>query len=128
MAYFASLSFKDAEKARENDDPVLRKAELMDLGSGETLTWDDASSFGFADGSSHFYVKKRKKDRSADHDGTDLILRNLRQGYDELIGSVDELGFNKAGTSLAYTVDAADKDGNGLYLVDLATGAAQSAG
>ncbi len=121
VAYFVSLSFKEAEKARDNDDPVLRKAELMNLASGETLTWDDASSFGFADGSSHFYVKKRKKDRSADHDGTDLILRNLRQGYDELIGSVDQLGFNKAGTSLAYTVDAADKDGNGLYLVDLGT-------
>jgi dipeptidyl aminopeptidase/acylaminoacyl peptidase len=121
VAYFVSLSFKEAEKARKGDDPVLRKAELMNLASGETLTWDDATSFGFADGSSHFFVKKRQKDRSADHDGTDLILRNLRQGYDELIGSVDQLGFNKAGTSLAYTVDAADKDGNGLYLVDLGT-------
>jgi dipeptidyl aminopeptidase/acylaminoacyl peptidase len=122
VAYFVSPSFEEAERAREDDDPVVRKAELMNLASGETLSWDDAASFGFAEGSSHFYVKKRRKDRSADHQGTDLILRNLEQGYDELIGSVDELGFNKPGSLLAYTVDAADKDGNGLYLVDLATG------
>jgi len=55
--------------------------------------------------------------------GTDLILRNLTMGYDELIGSVAEAEFNKPGVFLAYTVDAADKDGNGLYLVTLETGA-----
>jgi len=122
VAYFLSPSFADAEKARRNDDPVLRKVELLNLTSGEKRSWDDAASFGFARGSSHFFVKKRRKDQRADFRGSDLILRNLGQGYDELIGSVDESGFNKSGTLLAYTVDAADQDGNGLYVVDLATG------
>jgi dipeptidyl aminopeptidase/acylaminoacyl peptidase len=123
VAYFLSPTFEDAEKARQNDDPVLRKVELLELGTGDKMAWDDAASFSFAKGSSHLLVEKRRKDTRAEHRGTDLILRNLRGGYDELIGSVDEARFNKPGTHLAYTVDAADKDGNGLYLVELATGA-----
>ncbi len=122
VAYFLSPPFQDAEKARRADDPVLRKAELLDLASGEKVAWDDAASFGFARGSSHFFVKKRRQDTKAEHQGTDLILRNLRAGYDELLGSVAEASFNKPGTHFAYTVDAADRDGNGLYLAELATG------
>jgi len=123
VGYFVSPAFEEAEKARRDDEPVVRKVELMKLSSGEKRAWDDASSFGFAKGSSHFFVKKRRKDQKAEHRGSDLILRNLAEGYDELIGSVDESGFNKEGTLFAYTLDAADKDGNGLYLVDLETGA-----
>ncbi|MFH1764329.1 MAG: hypothetical protein ABIF09_09065, partial [Gemmatimonadota bacterium] len=142
VAYFVSPPFEEAEKARREDDPVVRKAELLNLASGEKRSWDGAASFGFAKGSSHFFVKKGRGDgggggsggRSGGSQGagrnggdgpqgTDLILRNLREGYDELIGSVYEAGFNKSGTHFAYTVDAADRDGNGLYLVSLTTGA-----
>jgi dipeptidyl aminopeptidase/acylaminoacyl peptidase len=139
VAYFLSLPFRDAERARADNTPVTRKAELLDLASGEQVTWDDASSFGFAKGSSHFFVKKRRPEAAGARgaggqasgaqasgagrpQGSDLILRNLVEGYDELLGSVDEHGFNKAGTLLAYTVDAADRDGNGLYLADLRAG------
>ncbi len=122
VAYFLTPTFADAEKARQADDPVLRKVELLELATGVEVTWDDADSFAFARGSSHLLVRKRRKDPKAEHRGTDLILRNLRAGFDELIGSVEAAAFNKPGTYLAYTVDAADKDGNGLYLADLRTG------
>ncbi len=134
VAYFLSPSWRDAKRARADNAPVVRKAELLDLASGEKVTWGDASSFGFAKGSSHFFVKKRRPEAAgargpggqasgaARPQGSDLILRNLVEGYDELLGSVDEHGFNKSGTFLAYTVDAADRDGNGLYLADLRTG------
>ncbi len=140
VAYFVSPPFEEAERARRESDPVVRKAELLNLASGEKRSWDGAASFGFANGSSHFLVKKGRQDGAGGGGraggsqgsgrnggdaprGADLILRNLRDGYDELIGSVDESGFNKPGTLFAYTVDAANKDGNGLYLVDLGTGA-----
>ncbi len=123
VAYFLSPGFAEAEKLRRDDETVTRQAELRNLSSGETFSWEDAQSFAFSDGSSHFFVKKRQADARADHDGTDLILRNLAEGYEELLGSVDDVEFNKAGTRLAYTVDAAEMDGNGLYLLDLTTGA-----
>ena len=99
------------------------KAELMNLETGEKLTWENASSFGFPEGSSHFIVKKTRTDQDAEYDGTDMILRNLREGYEELIGSVSEYSFNKPGSILAYTVDAADRNGNGVYIIRLDTGA-----
>jgi dipeptidyl aminopeptidase/acylaminoacyl peptidase len=123
VAYFVSPPFAAAERLRREEETVTRKAELLSLTSGERRTWDDATSFGFARGSSHFYVKKRRGNEEAEHEGSDLILRNLKEGYDELIGSVHDQAFNKPGTLFAYTVDAADKDGNGLYVVELETGA-----
>jgi len=94
---------------------------LADLTTGEQWDWAGPGTFGFAPGSSHFWLRKRTGDEEAD--GSDLVLRNLTAGYDELIGGVDEYGWNEAGSLLAYTVDAADGDGNGLYLLDARTGA-----
>ena len=122
IAYFIAPPFLEAEKLLREGETVTRQAGLLELATGASFTWDDASSFGFSEGSSHFFVKKRKTNEEAEHDGTDLILRNLREGFEELIGSVGEAEFNDGGTHLAFTVDAEDKDGNGLYLVDLATG------
>ena len=122
VAFFISPSFTEAEKLRRKKETVTRKAGLLNLASGEQLTWEDAAAFAFAKGSSHLVVKKRRPDEKAEFQGSDLILRNLGAGYDEFIGRVDEYGFNKPGTLFAYTVDAADQDGNGLYLVSLPTG------
>jgi hypothetical protein len=123
IAYYLSKPFEEIEQLERDNETVTRQAGLLDLNTGETRSWDDASGFGFSETSSHFYVKKRQSDDDADHDGTDLILRNLRDGFDELIGSVDQAAFNDAGTYLAFTVDAANKDGNGVYILDLGMGA-----
>ena len=59
VAYFISPPFLEAEKLRRDGETVTRQAGLLELATGETRTWEDAASFGFSDGSSHFYVKKR---------------------------------------------------------------------
>jgi dipeptidyl aminopeptidase/acylaminoacyl peptidase len=123
IAYSIAPEFLEIERLEREGDPVPTQVGLLDLATGETRTWDDADSFGFSEGGSHLWVKKRKSDEEAEHDGTDLILRNLREGYEELIGSVGEMAFDEAGTRFAFTVDAENGDGNGLYVVDLATGA-----
>lgn len=121
-ACFVSLPWEEQQALREKREPVHRKAQLMDLESGETTTWERAASFAFAEGSRAFIVRKMRADREAEHQGADLILRWLDEGTEELIGSVEEASFNKPGTRLAYTVSAPDQDGNGLYLVELDTG------
>ena len=122
VAYMVTVPFEEARKLRKDKKPVPNTAELMNLETGEKWSWENASSFGFPKGSSHFVVKKVKANRDAEHDGTDMILRNLGEGYEELIGSVGQYSFNKPGTILAYTVDATDKNGNGLYIIKLDTG------
>jgi hypothetical protein len=51
--------------------------------------------------------------------GVDVTVHNLMTGRDQLLGSVGDIAFNKTGEWLAYTVDAAIKDTNGLFALDL---------
>jgi dipeptidyl aminopeptidase/acylaminoacyl peptidase len=122
VAYTISKTFDEAEKLRKDRKPVPAQAGLLNLGTGDRVTWDNVDSFVFATGSGFLAIKMEAADSDAKHDGTDLILRNLSGGYDELIGNVDEFSFNKPGTLLAHTTDAAGRNGNGLYLYDLGAG------
>ena len=49
-------------------------------------------------------------------------MLSLSTGRYQVLGSVGDIAFNKAGDLLAYTVDAAAKDGNGLFVLDLRNG------
>ena len=121
-AYFVTPGFEEVEDLQREGERVPRRVGLLHLSTGDTLSWGDAADFAFAEGGSHLWIRKTKRDPDADHDGTDVILRNLEEGYDELLPSVAEVAFNEPGTHLAFTVDADGGDGNGLYLVDLASG------
>jgi dipeptidyl aminopeptidase/acylaminoacyl peptidase len=123
VGYTIKPGFLEMERLERESESAVSQVGLMNLTTGEMLLWDDARDFGFSGTSSHFYVKKRPSSDDAEHDGTDLILRNLTEGFEELIGSVADLAFNETGSHLAFTVDNAGGDGNGLYLVDLSTGA-----
>ena len=52
----------------------------------------------------------------------DVTVHNLITGRDQLLGSVGDIAFNKTGEWLAFTVDAAVKDTNGLFVLDLRNG------
>jgi len=112
----------EAEKLRKEKKPVPSKAELLSLASGERFTVENAASFSFSNDAAIFAVKKAKPEADSKSIGTDLILRRLDSGAQQLIGNVGEFLFNKPGRLLAYTVDAADKKGNGLYLLEPASG------
>ena len=66
-------------------------------------------------------MRANKANASAKHNGADLVLRELASGISQNIGNVNLYDFDDAGRMLAYTVDAAERVGNGVYVVDLAT-------
>jgi dienelactone hydrolase len=99
-----------------------RKLELLNLASGEKTSWDNIASFAFAEGSRVLIMKKPKLDREAVHNGTDMIIRQLDRGVDEMFGSTGEFAVNKGGTTLAFATDAADMTGNGISILSLASG------
>ena len=123
VGYTLSPPFQEMEEMERNGDDVSYQAGLTHLESGRSWVWEDAYDFGFSATSSHFWVEKTQTQDEVAFDGTGLILRNLSEGYEELIGSVWQLAMNKTGTHLAYTVDADGGDGNGLYLINLSNGA-----
>ena len=98
-----------------------RRFELLDLSSGDKYSVPDAQTFKFSKGSKFVAVRTNKANAASKHNGTDLILRELTSGISQNIGNVNLYDFDDAGKMFAYTVDAADRIGNGVYVVDLAT-------
>jgi dienelactone hydrolase len=99
-----------------------RRFELLDLATGAKYSVPDASTFKFSKGSRFVAVRTTKAIGSGSKDGTDLILRQLATGMDQTIHNVAAYAFDAGGSMLAYTVDATDRAGNGVDVVDLSTG------
>jgi dipeptidyl aminopeptidase/acylaminoacyl peptidase len=132
--------------ARPPEPP--RRVELRNLATGEVRSWENIGTFTFAPTSTHIFLKRRPADGAAAGGGrgggatapggapgaagirpvgsgprgTDTILLDLRTGRHQLLGSVGDIVFNRTGSLLAYTVDAAVKDGNGLFVFDARSG------
>ncbi len=125
VGYVVSLPKAEQEKLRRARRPITQKVEIMNLKTGEKTTVENASTFRFSGDSRFAAVKKEKAVREARHDGTDLILIDLQAGRQRSIGNVGLFEFNKPGSLLAYTVDAAEKAGNGIYVWNLQSGVLQ---
>ena len=98
-----------------------RRFELLDLSTGAKYEVPDAATFKFSKGSKFVAIHAAKANPSARNNGSDLVLRDLAAGVSQNIGNVNLYEFDDAGRLLAYTVDAAERIGNGLYVIDLAT-------
>ena len=117
------------------------RIEIRELSTGETRAWRGMQSATFSRTSKFALLRDRPSAGSgrsrrgggsgagrgggasaAAERGSDAILVNLSTGRSQLLGSVGDAEFNRAGDMLAYTVAAAERDGNGLFVIDLATG------
>ena len=129
--------------------PAPRRVELRNLATGAVQSWENIGTFTFSPTSTHVFLKRRAANAPAGNAGgrgggatvpggapgaagitpvgqgprgTDTILLDLRTGRHQLLGSVGDIAFNRTGTLLAYTVDSAVKDGNGLFVFDTRSG------
>jgi dipeptidyl aminopeptidase/acylaminoacyl peptidase len=126
-----------------------RRVELRNLATGQIRSWQDIQSFTFSANSTHLMLRRRPPTPAgrggaagdapaapapggaggaatpaapAGPRGVDVTIHNLATGRDQLLGSVGDIAFNKTGELIAYTVDAAVKDSNGLFVLDLRNG------
>jgi dienelactone hydrolase len=104
-----------------NTGPV-RRLQLLDLTTGAKSDVPNASGFQFSKGSQWLAIKMNGTPGDTSHRGTDLVLRRLATGATQNIGNVNQYDFDGQGRLLAYTVDAAGRMGNGVYVTTLATG------
>jgi dipeptidyl aminopeptidase/acylaminoacyl peptidase len=132
--------------------PPQRRAELRNLATGAVKAWQDIQSFAFSANSTHLMLRRRPPtpagrggaggdaaapagggggggggaggaaETPAGPRGVDVTVHNLLTGRDQLLGSVGDIAFNKAGDLLAYTVDGDVRDSNGLFVLDLRNG------
>ena len=129
--------------------PPPRRVELRNLASGVVQSWENIGTITFSPTSTHLVLKRRGAGGDeggrggrgggatapggtpgaagippvgSGPRGTDTILLDLRTGRHQLLGSVGDIAFNRPGALLAYTVDAAVKDANGLFVFDTRSG------
>ncbi len=132
-----SASVAAAKDSASTPAPRPKRVELRELATGRTQSWVDMQSAVFSERSSHLLMRRRPPTPPAGASGSgapaggaaagatrgvDAVLHDLTTGRSLFLGSVGEIAFNKGGAALAYTVDAAVRDGNGLFMIDLASG------
>lgn len=147
LAFVTTPTEEEADRLREERQPVPRTLHLVGLANGERVEMENVASFSFSEDSRWLAVQKpraggggggggavparggsvggarRGSPTGGDEvRGADLILRDLSDGTTRNLGNVAEHGFNEAGSHLAYVVDADGRAGNGLYLMELAGG------
>jgi hypothetical protein len=101
---------------------ATRRFELLSLASGEKTPITNAATFKFAKGSKMLAIRMNKAQAGSTNNGADLIVRDLTTGTMRNIGNVNQYDFDDTGNVLAYTVDAAERIGNGVYILNPATG------
>lgn len=101
---------------------ATRRFELLSLATGEKTPIPNASTFKFGPGSRFVAVRMNKAQPASAFNGADLIVRDLAGGSMRNIGNVGQYDFGRSGTWLAYTVDAAERIGNGVCVSDLVGG------
>lgn len=119
-AWMITLPFKKQESLKADKKPVTMAAELMNLETGEREKFEGVSSVDFTKGSSLLVISLNKPE-GAKGNGKPMVIRDLKSGlvtrYDNVSGSE----VNKSGSMLAFTVEAPDTIGNGLFLIETAT-------
>ncbi|MCH2449179.1 MAG: prolyl oligopeptidase family serine peptidase [Gracilimonas sp.] len=118
FAFRIGVSEDEARKLEKQEKPIQYDMGLMNLSTAEADTFKMIQDFDFNETGSHLIMKKYKAE-GVKTSGTDIIIRNLKSGSNQLVGNVSDYSFNDAGTHLAVVIDASEKLGNGVHLMNL---------
>lgn len=119
---YPNFSTKKAKTGTSIGDKLI----LLKLGTDTQKTFEKVSSFAFnGRASTHLALTLSSQGKNGDAEGSDLLLYHLNSEKKQNLGNVLDFAFNKIGNHLAYTVDAANKSGNGLYLLSMNSNAVQ---
>jgi dipeptidyl aminopeptidase/acylaminoacyl peptidase len=141
-AFLQYPSAKEAKALRKQHKPVQSKLMLVDLATGNKKEFDKIRRFAFSGDLSTAIAMLRyaptpavppaaapatpapgappTEDRVQ---GADLILYELATATEMNVGNVSDFAFDKKGDWVAWLIDAADQEGNGIQARNMATGA-----
>lgn len=119
LAYSIGISPDEREAMAERDESPKNALGLLDLEAGTEERVEAIGNFIFSD-DGRFLALQRVNDRN--NGGSDVIVRDLREGTSITFGNVGELAWRDDGHLLAMEVDAEDDLGNGVRLYDALTG------
>lgn len=116
---------KERKAASKSGGKGLKeKLIIVDLANDyKQSSIENVGSFSFnGKASTHLAINLNREGANGDAKGSDLVIMQLASGKKQNIGNVSDFAFNKSGEYLAYTIDAANQVGNGIYLLTLNSG------
>jgi len=130
-AFLSYPGAKEAKALRKDRKRVQTSAVLVELATGEKTEFDKVRALAFSGDNPRFlamhrYAPEAREKEKDKWTGSDLVLRDLAAKTAVNIGNVAEFAFDKAGTRLAYLIDAQGQAANGLQMRDLAAGTVAS--
>lgn len=135
LAYLIGFSEEQEAALRKEKKPLHKSLGILDLQTRNTLTLEGVESFAFSPRGTHLAMRRyapesagtaESKPSPTDDDelgpGTTLVVRELASGRDMTFGSVSEVAWQDEGTLLSMAITVAGGVGNGVQLLDTATG------
>ncbi|MDZ7718014.1 MAG: prolyl oligopeptidase family serine peptidase [Balneolaceae bacterium] len=116
-AFQIGVSEEEEKNLEQQNERVQYKLGLMNLASANVDTFENIQQFEFSETGNHIVMNKYKPEDQKG--GGEIVVRNLQTGQNQLIGNVSEYTFNEEGTLLAIAIDASEKLGNGVQLLNL---------
>lgn len=118
FAFRIGVSEEEADRLEEQEQEVRFKLGIMDLNTMEVDTLSNIRDYAFNESGTHMVMRKYPpKGNGGGNPG--ILVREMESGTVMPYGNVTEYAFNEEGTHLALTIEAPDKLGNGVHLIDL---------
>jgi dipeptidyl aminopeptidase/acylaminoacyl peptidase len=134
-----------APGGRGTETPPARPFEVIDLSTGDKTTYQSVANFAFSPNGEWLLMRPQTTGASSaagapagrggrggaaggsgaddeNQPAADLLMRRLSTGEQRYLAKVAAYAFDEAGRQMAYTVRGQQRLGNGVYLMDLASG------
>ncbi|AXY77389.1 S9 family peptidase [Paraflavitalea soli] len=118
IAWQIGVSYKEAEKLRDQKQPIRYKMGLLNLATGKKQIVQDVTAFRFSRNGKLLAISLEPPKENKDK-GAVLLLRKLADSSTRTIGNVTAYAFNKKSDYLAYIVESANIAGNSVELFNL---------
>ncbi len=127
VAFRESPKYSDAKAAQKSRKTLYSKLHVVSLPDTQKVVFDKIKDFSFSGENADwiaiaFAVPESAPKGENAPKGSDLLLYHLTTKKSFNLGNVAEYAFNKAGNYLAYTIDANEQNGNGVFIRDMNTG------
>lgn len=126
FAFKVYPNYSEKKASDKKGGSNTEKLILLNLGIDTQKTFEKIRGFSFnGKASSHLALTLSSEGKTGSAEGSDLLLYHLTLDKKQNLGNILDFAFNKAGNHLAYTVDADNQSGNGLYLLSMNSNAVQ---
>lgn len=112
LAFRIGKSAEETKKLTKAKKPIENQLGLFNLVTGKTQEVDGVRSFEFS--SDGAFIAMERYAPKGEKNGTDVVVRELATGIETHFGRVTNHAWSEAGAWLALTVNAPNKQGNGL--------------